>query len=268
MAKVAFYRDETLPFLEGKRCHKSDLAYQKHFHEEYSIGLIDEGETKAWCEGALWQVEAGRMISFPPHMLHACQPAEDMRWRYKMLFIQPEWFTYLDMPDIHKLNIPFLLEHDKNTVCRNLLNHTMRALSEKESSLEIETSLIELVQALVDKHEADVNHSPNHRWDKKYVNLIRAYIHEHYTDSITLDMLENEAGISRYHLIRMFKRSMHLPPHAYQNLLRINHAKKELKHRRSIADIAIDSGYYDQSHFSKAFARIVGTTPHAYIISS
>lgn len=128
--------------------------------------------------------------------------------------------------------------------------------------------MIELVQALVDKHEADVNHSPNHRCDKKYVNLIRAYIHEHYTDSITLDMLEKEAGISRYHLIRMFKRSMHLPPHAYQNLLRINHAKKELKHRRSIADIAIDSGYYDQSHFSKAFARIVGTTPHAYIISS
>ncbi|KKO55386.1 AraC family ligand binding domain-containing protein [Paenibacillus sp. DMB20] len=94
MADVTFYRDEALPFLEAKRCHKSDLAYQKHFHEEYSIGLIDEGETQAWCDGVLWHVETGRMISFPPLMLHACQPAEDAKWKYKMLFIKPEWFAH------------------------------------------------------------------------------------------------------------------------------------------------------------------------------
>lgn len=64
-----------------------------------------------------------------------------------------------------------------------------------------------------------------------------------------------------------YKKGTHLPPHAYQNLLRINHAKKELKKRRSIAEIAVDAGYYDQSHFIKAFAKIVGATPQAYAIS-
>ncbi|BFH14012.1 hypothetical protein J6TS7_17660 [Paenibacillus dendritiformis] len=95
MANVTFYRDEALPFLEAKRCHKNNLAYQKHFHEEYSIGLIDEGETQAWYDGVLWRVET----SFPPLMLHACQPAEDAQWKYKMLFIKPEWFAHLEMPD-------------------------------------------------------------------------------------------------------------------------------------------------------------------------
>lgn len=267
MTGVNFYRDEALPFLEAKRCHKSDLAYQKHFHEEYSIGLIDEGETQAWCDGDLWRVEKGRIISFPPLLLHACQPAEDETWKYKMLFIKQEWFAHLEMPELNRLQIPFLLENGRNRACSMLLNRTMEALTRSATPLEIETSLIELVHKLVDKHAFDLTHEPYGMMETKYVNLIKEYIHAHYTDRITLDTLEHEAGISRYHLIRMFKKGTHLPPHAYQNLLRINHAKKELKKRRSIAEIAIDAGYYDQSHFIKAFAKIVGATPQAYAMS-
>ncbi|MDR0266557.1 AraC family transcriptional regulator [Paenibacillus sp.] len=267
MADVTFYRDEALPFLEAKRCHKSDLAYQKHFHEEYSIGLIDEGETQAWCDGVLWRVETGRIISFPPLILHACQPAEDVRWKYKMLFIKQEWFAHLEMPEINRLQIPFLLEKGRNKACGMQLNRTMEALTCSATPLEIETSLIELVHKLVDKHAHDQTHEPYGMVETKYVNLIREYIHAHYTDRITLDTLEREAGISRYHLIRIFKKGTHLPPHAYQNLLRINYAKKELKNRRSIAEIAVDIGYYDQSHFIKAFAKIVGATPQVYAMS-
>jgi AraC-like DNA-binding protein len=103
--------------------------------------------------------------------------------------------------------------------------------------------------------------------EQKYVKAAKAYIQAHYRERITLEKLEQETGISRYHLIRMFKKSTHLPPHAYQNLLRINHAKTALKNRQPIADIALDAGFYDQSHFSKAFARIVGATPHKYALS-
>jgi AraC-like DNA-binding protein len=267
MEEVAFYRDDSLPFLEAKRCRKNDLAYQKHFHEEYSIGLIDEGETQAWCEGVLWRVEKGRMISFPPHMLHACQPADAAKWAYKMLFLKAQWFDHLELPEMNRLEMPFLLEKGRNAACSMLLNRTMEGLTEGGSPLEIETGLIELVHTLVTKHVYDLAHEPYGALEQNYVKRTKEYIHAHYTDRITLDMLERETGISRYHLIRMFKKSTHLPPHAYQNLLRINHAKKELKNRRPIADIAVDTGYYDQSHFSKAFAKIVGATPQAYAMS-
>lgn len=267
MADVTFYRHEALPFLEGKHCNKSDLAYQKHFHEEYSIGLIEEGETQAWCDGSLWRVETGKMISFPPLILHACQPVEDINWKYKMLFIKPEWFMNLELSDLSKLHIPFLLENGKNEICSRILNRTMQEMTQGGSALEIETSLIELVQQLVSKHTSDLMHEPYGRLEKKYVNLTKEYIHDHYTDRITLEMLEQEAGISRYHLIRMFKKSMHVPPHVYQNILRINHAKSALKNQRSIAEIAVDTGYYDQSHFSKAFSKVVGATPQRYAMS-
>jgi len=267
MADVTFYRDEALPFLEAKRCRKSDLAYQKHFHEEHSIGFIDEGETQAWCEGRSWRVESGRMINFPPRMLHACQPAENADWKYKMLFIKPEWLETIELPPVHKLLIPFLLEDGKNKACGNLFNRTLDALARNESSLEIETALIELVHMLVRKHESDLMHETYGALEQKYVNRAKEYIHAHYKDRITLEKLEQETGASRFHLIRLFKKSTHLPPHAYQNLLRINHAKIELKNRRPIAEIAVDAGFYDQSHFTKAFAKIVGATPQTYAVS-
>ncbi|MFD0589696.1 helix-turn-helix domain-containing protein [Paenibacillus sp. GCM10027627] len=267
MADVAFYREEALPFLEAKRCWRSDLAYQKHFHEEYSIGLIDEGETQAWCEGSVWNVESGRMISFPPHMLHACQPAEDAQWKYKMLFIKPLWLEQLELRHLDKLRFPFLLEKDKNRWCSGLLNRVMEALASPSSPLETETALINLVQSLVSHAADDLNHESDGALEQKYVVRAKEFIHAYYQDRITLDLLENETGISRFHLIRMFKKSTHLPPHAYQNLLRINHAKAALKNRQPIADVAADTGFYDQSHFAKAFYKIVGATPQAYALS-
>lgn len=271
MSNVTFYRDEALPFLEAKRCLKSDLAYQKHFHEEYSIGLIDKGETNAWCDGALNLVEEGKVISFPPMMLHACRPEAGAEWKYKMLFIKQAWLEQLELAqrDLEQLHIPFLLAEGKNRVCRMRINQTMEALTGDGSPLEIEIVLIELIQALVSQNVSDLIHDPRHgKQDQKYVKLIHDYLHEHYTEKITMEDLEQVSGVSRFHLIRLFKKWNHLPPHAYQNLLRINYAKQELMKQRSIADIATEAGFYDQSHFTKTFGKIVGATPYTYAISS
>ncbi len=267
MPDVTFYRNEALPFLEAKQCTKSDLTYQKHFHEEYSIGSIDEGETSAWCDGTMHQVKAGRVISFPPYMLHACHPASLTVWRYKMLFIKQDWLKQLERRELEQLHIPFLLEGEKNQYCRRLINRVMESLTVADEPLVIETVVVELIHALVNWNTLDSEHSSRNRQELKYIGRIREYLHAHYTERVTLEELEKALGISRFHLIRLFKKGTHMPPHAYQNLLRINHAKVELAKRRPIADIAVETGFYDQSHFSRAFARIVGVTPQRYASS-
>lgn len=267
MPALAFHRDDSLPFLEAKQCRANDLAYHKHFHEEYSIGLIDEGETNAWCDGQQLRVEAGRLISFPPLMMHACHPLESQEWKYKMLFIKPEWFQGLKQRELDQLSIPYLLEDGKNKACRLQINRTMEALASKGTPLEIESALIELIQALVSQNASDLEHEPQGKQDQKYVKLIKEYLHAHFAEKVTLEELEREAGISRFHLVRLFKKWSHLPPHAYQLLLRINHAKTELAMQRPIADVAAEVGFYDQSHFARAFVKIVGATPQKYALS-
>lgn len=266
MEAVTFYRDERLPFLEAKRCHADDFSYHKHFHEEFSIGLIDEGTTNAWCDGAMLRVEAGRVISFPPLMLHACHP-DAGNWQYKMLFIKPEWFQGLERRELDQLYIPYLLGEGKNDVCRTLIDLTMGTIVGNKEPLEVETALIELIQAFVSQEDNVLQHAYTGKEDPKYVKLMKDYIQEHFTEHIRLEELEKEAGISKFHLLRLFKKGNHLPPHAYQNLLRINHAKIELAKQRPIADIAAEVGFYDQSHFTRMFTRIVGATPRKYAVS-
>ncbi len=267
MADMTFYRHPDLPFLEAKQCAADDLAYHKHFHEEYSVGWIERGQTKAWCDGTSMLVEEGRVISFPPQMLHACHPDRGLDWQYQMLFIQPEWLQGLEQREMEAIDIPYLLSNGKNEMCRNYIRQIMQQLRQQDNALTIESGLIELLQALTGAEPGDMNHERSYRHDHKYIGRIRDYLNAHFNEKITLTQLEQEMGISRFHLIRLFKQWNHLPPHRYQNVLRINYAKTELARQRPIADIALEAGFYDQSHLTRLFTRMVGVTPGRYSLS-
>ena len=82
--------------------------------------------------------------------------------------------------------------------------------------------------------------------------------------NIRLNDLAKIANISKYYLIRKFNNCYGLSPHQYITNLRINHAKKLLKNKMDFASIAIESGFYDQSHFTKCFKEYTGVTPMKY----
>lgn len=268
MSNILFYRDPALPFLELKRCLGQKGSYKKHFHEELSIGLIDEGSTRVWCDGRELQVEAGKVICFPPYVPHACTPEALPNWKYKMLFVRPDWVDRLfdEETDLHK---PFLLEDHKNRQCRLLLDRCVNAFQSKGTPLEIETSMIRLTQALYGKNDDGMEreHRKLGETERQHLRRVKEYLHEHFAERVTLETLEAVSGISRFHLIHSFKKENHIPPHVYQNLLRINFAKKALCSGRPISDVAVDAGFYDQSHFTRMFAHFVGVTPQKYAVS-
>lgn len=79
-----------------------------------------------------------------------------------------------------------------------------------------------------------------------------------------LHTLSREVGLSRFQVLRAFRRSYGLPPHAYQLCVRIGLAQKALRHGAALAEVAADLGFVDQSHFSRHFKRFVGVTPFEY----
>lgn len=261
MKGIRFYREASLPHLEAKWCSLQDLCYKKHFHEELSVGIIDRGTTRVWYEGKELQGDEGSVVCFPPYMPHACNPAPDSGWTYKMLFIHPAWIKAV-FPDGQPGEAPFLMEHRQARGIGEAVNRCVRAFDGLLSPMEIEAGFIELLPLLgcdsggkAERREAA---------EPKHVKRIKEYIHEHYQAKITLSDLENATGLSKYHLSHLFKKGSHLPPHAYQNLLRINYVKKELCKRRPIADIGAEAGFYDQSHLTRTFLQTVGVTPQKY----
>lgn len=266
MPDIIFLRDPDLPFLEIKQCDAWDhLAYKKHFHEEISIGLIEQGATRIWSAGKRYEAAQGHILHFPPLLPHACHPENPADWKYTMVFIHPRW---LDPAPARyhpsQSDMPILLPKYQNDRCRNLVHSCRIGLQQKATPLEIESMLMALMRetGLLQEESAplpggNVPGSPAMLRAKKYLD-------HHYKDRITLDTLQDISGISKFHLIRMFTETYHLAPHAYQNLLRINYAKEQLLQGKAIADVAAESGFYDQSHFTRAFAGCVGTTPLRY----
>jgi AraC-like DNA-binding protein len=61
----------------------------------------------------------------------------------------------------------------------------------------------------------------------------------------------------------VFKKELGLTPHAFITNYKINQAKNLLSTNslKSLSEVAIESGFYDQSHFSKAFKRVFAITP-------
>jgi len=83
-------------------------------------------------------------------------------------------------------------------------------------------------------------------------------------NKITLDDLARLVGMNKYKFIRWFKKNVGLTPFDYIILNRIELGKKMMQQGKSLAHIAIDTGFYDQSNFSNYFKRFVGITPNAY----
>jgi AraC-like DNA-binding protein/DNA-binding MarR family transcriptional regulator len=88
------------------------------------------------------------------------------------------------------------------------------------------------------------------------------YMAEHLADAVLLKDLAGQTGLSASRFGRAFKLSMGVSPHRWQMNLRVLEAQEMLREgTRSQADIALATGFAEQSHFSRVFKEVVGLPP-------
>ena len=88
------------------------------------------------------------------------------------------------------------------------------------------------------------------------------YIKTNYREKITLDDVANYAYLSKSYLSKIFKEEMDCTLTAYINKVRVEKSKQLLLDERiSLADIAGQVGFEDQSYFTKVFKKVTGISP-------
>ena len=88
------------------------------------------------------------------------------------------------------------------------------------------------------------------------------YIHASHSGALTLTAIAKEAGMSKYHFIRSFRRALSVTPHQYVLECRLARARENIESGdTSISQIASELGFSDQSHFGRLFKRRYGVTP-------
>jgi AraC-like DNA-binding protein len=93
---------------------------------------------------------------------------------------------------------------------------------------------------------------------------IRECLHGDGGGQLDLAALASAVGMSRFQVLRAFKRRYGVPPHAYRLCIQVGLARQLLVDGSSVADAAAQSGFADQSHLARHFRRALGITPTAY----
>ncbi|MFC5529486.1 helix-turn-helix transcriptional regulator [Cohnella yongneupensis] len=101
-------------------------------------------------------------------------------------------------------------------------------------------------------------------WPEK-VRLAAEYLDANYQSAISLDLLSDRLGLSKYHLLRVFQSAVGATPSDYVNRVRIEHAIRLLRQTDlSVERIAEQIGYSGGSYFIKVFRKMTGRTPGSF----
>ncbi|NLZ48380.1 MAG: helix-turn-helix transcriptional regulator [Clostridiales bacterium] len=101
--------------------------------------------------------------------------------------------------------------------------------------------------------------------DTFIVNKLLQYLHIHIESHVSLEQLSKDMGISISYASKCFKNKMGMTIMQYCKKIKIERAKSLLlSTTKSILDIALLLGFYDQSHFTRTFKALTGITPTQY----
>lgn len=139
------------------------------------------------------------------------------------------------------------------------LRAAMQALIAAEGPLARETAQSELFAALAAHcgRAAPVQGGLSPAIARRVTEHLRA----HLDRPVTLRELAQEAGLSEFHLQRMFRAQFGTTPHGWQEARRIERAQSLIRAGEGLAAVAADCGFSSQSHLTRAFRRATGVTP-------
>jgi AraC family transcriptional regulator len=128
---------------------------------------------------------------------------------------------------------------------------------DEASALAIEGLLFEML-AMVSRDQTD----PEDRFAPKWLKRVRDLVHADFGEQLSLTQIATEAGVHPVHLAREFRKHYRATFGEYLRQVRVNYASQQLlTSDEPPAMIAAAAGFADQSHFSRTFKRLRGTTP-------
>jgi AraC-like DNA-binding protein len=257
--QVEFGRVRHLPDVEFVSVAYRDRSFPEHSHDEYVIGAITAGAETLTVRGTPWLADAGCVLRLHPGEVHANSSIGPDELRYSVLYVPgPTLLRYFGTPRPLRFDTPVVRDVGLHWAVGQI--HGILA-SPVAGKLAQESAMGELALRIgaqpADGAAADTAPSAA-------VDLARAYIDEHLFENFGLYDLSQLTGVSAFHLVRTFKRAVGLSPVAYRNQRRIAAARRRLVDGEPTAQIALDLGYADQSHFTRHFQRIVGVSPQRY----
>ncbi len=251
------------PSVELRSTRHSRQAYKTHSHEEFSIGAIVEGSTCSTIGTEVYHLNPGDIILVEPGIAHSCNPIDGTARTYHMLYINTDWcLTQLNM--LQNSDDRVTLKFKTRVIQNAKLFETYLTIAQQMKQEGSDYYIERLEYLLLDILEQYAIHSGTKTSTNQMVESIQLTLKNNLIEPPSLKALAEQYGCAQETIIRLFNKHIGIPPKAYLNNCRIEHAKNLLNQGLSIADTAQRCGYSDQAQFHKAFVGYTAATPKQY----
>lgn len=244
-------------FLVTETVRRPGLVLHPHYHAHANIALVRRGVFVETIGKRPYDVGPGSLILRPAGETHSNHYGREEA-RSLIIEVGPQRLEairqtsdVLDRASFHRN--PAVL-----TLTRRM--HNELYWRDEASRLAIEALILELLSEAVRQGSAG-RQSHRSRGFREALD----FIHARFSERIGLSDIAVAADVHPAHLAKMFRRNCRCTVGEYIRRLRLQAAEHDLlSSGKTLSQIALDAGFYDQSHFSRAFRLHTGRTPSAY----
>lgn len=261
---VRYHRVAQTPGLILSEGSYRERAFERHYHLDYHIGLVCDGLQRQEYGGRRVLLGPGSISVMPPGEMHDGHGEGDAAFTLRTFRIAPALLHALGGELAGGGRAPELAPHSSEDALlfRQLLA-LHRALQHGADWLAQEQQwLVVLGHMLQPGAQAA---AAGQRFSMRHWQRVSDFCHAHVESKISIDQLAQLCALGRFQFLRQFKHTVGMTPHAWLTRLRLERACAALRQGgRLVADVAQQSGFYDQSHFNRAFRQAYGVPPSRY----
>ena len=264
---IKVWRVPEFETVELKRGIEVTHSHPKHWHEEFHLCLIQGGTGTLLYRGTYHETAAS-LFFVQPGEVHANFSRNPRGCSFVTVNTSPDWLrraaTAIAAPASGTPFFQHPLAHDRET--RRRFQQLHGAFETPASVLERESLLLTFLVHLLSRYGRMRRQEPRIGNEHKAVRRAREYLTENFVENVSLERLAETCQLSPFHLSRVFRETLGMPPHAFQTQVRLVAAKRLLAQGRTISEAACETGFADQSHFTRHCKRVWGVTPGQLLV--
>jgi len=233
-------------------------AYAPHAHGGYGLAITTQGVQSFNYRGVLRHSLPGNVVVLHPGEKHDGQAGSEQPFVYRGMFI--------DTADVQEIlggyGLPFLA--GGVAISAPLVSVAKRALEDLARPLD-KMEYQEILHDFAHIMRCIENNKVKHTTvNFNAMKLAREYICDSLDSEITLEKLAEITGYSKWQITKDFRSLYGESPYRYLISRRLSRAKEMLEQGRSVAFVANELCFSDQSHFTRQFKKCFGITPFAW----
>jgi len=237
--------------------------FPNHFHEYYVIGFVGSGRRYLTCKNKDYTIDAGDLLMFNPLDNHACHQVDNKPLDWRCINVNENIMRETVKQVTGRDYLPkFTTTVAYRSEAVSPLRELHDLIMEQRTDFEKEEVFFFLIEQLIAEYTEPAGESLSATSEE--IQKACFYLESNFAEPITLDDLSKLSGLNKYTLLRNFTKQRGVTPYQYLETIRIGEAKKLLEKGVNPLDAAMQTGFVDQSHFTKFFKKLIGLTPKQY----